>query len=175
MFNYLGQFARYCLFSSVYTLKTRNSLFYLCSLLLISLTMGRNPSSSVPIKTSALTVDTVEMVQQGIEKSRRGNYQGALKDFNQVIAENPQDIHAYFNRGYAHSSLGQFEQALADFTIALKLDPQMVEAYVNRGNVYLQLGEDETAIADYEKALEINPFDQPSVELIKVETKKILT
>jgi tetratricopeptide (TPR) repeat protein len=164
MFNYFAHVSRLPLFSPQDTPKKNKPLFHVSllglSFLIMSSMIGCNHhSSSVPMESSVRTVDTVEMVEQGIEKSRLGNYEAAVEDFEQVITENPQDINAYFNRGYAYSSLGKFEEALADFTQALTLDPQMGQAYVNRGNVYLQLGEDKEAIADYEKALKINPHD----------------
>ncbi|MGB5769493.1 MAG: tetratricopeptide repeat protein [Crocosphaera sp.] len=164
MFNYFAQVSRLPIFSPQDTIKKTNPLSHLSllglSFLVMSSMMACNhQSSSVPIESSVMTVDTVEMLQQGIEKSRQGNYEAAVEDFAEVIAQNPQDISAYFNRGFAYSSLGRFDEALADFTQALELDPQMGEAYVNRGNVYLQLGQDKKAIADYEKALKINPND----------------
>lgn len=164
MFNYLTQIPKIpSLYRLRLTLTIRNfgylPFWGLSILLMGSMMACTDQSASVPIQSSIMTVDTVERVQQGIDKVRQGDYYAALEDFDQVIATNPQESHAYFNRGFVYSSLGEFDQALADFTQALKLDPQMGEAYVNRGNVYLQLGDDQQAIADYEKALTINPND----------------
>ena len=52
--------------------------------------------------------------------------------------------------------------------------PNSSEAYVELGNVYKEQYMLDEAIDSFEKALKINPFDQPAVELIKKETKKIL-
>lgn len=46
----------------------------------------------------------------------------AIADFTAVIAEDPLNANAYFNRGATHDSIGAYEKAVADYSRALEID-----------------------------------------------------
>jgi tetratricopeptide (TPR) repeat protein len=102
------------------------------------------PETKAPESKSAL---------QATHKLRTGDLAGALKDYNQAIAQNPKDADAYLNRGIAQDELGQHQVAIADYTKALELKPEQILAYYNRANAYNQLKENDKAIADYTKII----------------------
>lgn len=60
--------------------------------------------------------------ERGIEKTRKGDMQGALKDFTEVIKLDPKHADAYFRRGYLLMRNGDLSAAAQDFVNALKLD-----------------------------------------------------
>jgi tetratricopeptide (TPR) repeat protein len=105
------------------------------------------PETKAPESKSAL---------QATNKLRTGDLAGALKDYNQAIAQNPKDADAYVNRGIAQDELGQHQAAIADYTKALELKPDRILAYYNRANAYHQLKENEKAIADYTKIISLD-------------------
>lgn len=79
-----------------------------------------------------------------------------------VIAENPKDIRAFYNRGTFRSEWGDRQGAIYDFTQAIKVrssNPQTVvraaSAYFQRGQEYELLGDRQKALSDYQKAAEI--------------------
>ncbi|MBR8827456.1 MAG: tetratricopeptide repeat protein [Gomphosphaeria aponina SAG 52.96 = DSM 107014] len=94
---------------------------------------------------------------QGVSKCDGKDYEGAIRDFNQAIALNPNWAEAYYYRGISLYCLKQYEEALADYDLALLLNNNWAEAYNNRGNTYYKLWEYEKAIADYNQALTLNP------------------
>ena len=68
-----------------------------------------------------------------------------------------------------------------EFALILEREKQLTSIYSNCiealnifGSANLALKKYKKAIINFIKALKINPFDQPAVELIKKETKKIL-
>lgn len=105
------------------------------------------PETKAPESKSAL---------QATKKLRTGDLAGALKDYNQAIAQNPKDADAYVNRGIAQDELGQHQAAIADYTKALELKPDQILAYYNRANAYHQLKENKKAIADYTKIISLD-------------------
>ena len=60
----------------------------------------------------------------GNEKSKSGDYKGAIADYNTAIHLKPDFAHAYYTRGEAKDKLGQIPEATTDFQIAGKLAKQ---------------------------------------------------
>jgi len=90
-------------------------------------------------------------------KSDLGNKQGAVADYNQAIAINPQYAGSYYNRGLAKYALGDKQGAVIDYTQAIAVNPQHFKAYSNRSGVRREIGDNPGAIADANQAIAINP------------------
>ena len=93
----------------------------------------------------------------GIAREAQGDLAGALADYDQAIALNPQDATAYNNRGIARADQGDLAGALADYDQAIALNPQDATAYNNRGNARQAQGDLAGALADYDQAIALNP------------------
>lgn len=93
----------------------------------------------------------------GLTFQEKGEYEEAIKHYDQAIRINPQDATAYNNRGIATDALGRHGQAIADFDQAIRINPQRTQAYNNRGSAKSELGRHEEAIVDYNQAIRINP------------------
>ncbi|WP_138501502.1 tetratricopeptide repeat protein [Nostoc sp. PA-18-2419] len=100
-----------------------------------------------------------ELYQEGLNKYDEGNYEGAVKDFNQLIELEPQNALAYNKRGDAYYRLGDYEQAQADSSQAILLNPQDANAYYDRGFALYELAKYKEAIADYTQAIKLNSQD----------------
>ena len=105
----------------------------------------------------ALTASTDGYLYRAYAKSDLGDKQGAIADYDHVLAINPRDAHAYFNRGKAKLDLGDFQGAIADCNQVLAINPQEVEVYINRGFAKKAKGDILGAIDDYSRVLLINP------------------
>ena len=60
----------------------------------------------------------------GNEKSKLGDYKGAIADYNEAIRLKLGFARAYYNRGEAKDKLGRIPEATTDFQIAGKLAKQ---------------------------------------------------
>ncbi|MEH2234849.1 tetratricopeptide repeat protein [Nostoc sp.] len=97
-----------------------------------------------------------KLYQEGVNKYEAGNYEEAVKDFNQAIELDPKNALAYNRRGNAYYRLGDYEQAQADSSQAIALNPQDANAYFDRGFALSELGKYKEAIADYTEAIKLN-------------------
>jgi tetratricopeptide (TPR) repeat protein len=93
------------------------------------------------------------------QKYQRGDYQGALADYNRVIKNNPKSANAYYNRGLLKATnLQDYQGALADYNRAIQLKPSYDAAYTNRGNLKAtNLQDYQGALADYNRAIQLKP------------------
>lgn len=91
------------------------------------------------------------------EKHRKGDYAGAISDFDSMIALNPNCPTMYNNRGNSKLNLKDLAGAFADYSRAISLAPEFAEPYNNRGVVQYQQGHYDEALADYDKALKLKP------------------
>ncbi len=84
-------------------------------------------------------------------------YDLAIKDYDEVIRLDPNNVGVYNNRGAAKAELGQYEEAIDDYNELIRLIPDFGIAYNNRGVAKAELGQYEEAIDNYDEAIRLNP------------------
>jgi tetratricopeptide (TPR) repeat protein len=93
----------------------------------------------------------------GVIYQQKGQWDHAIKNYDQVLKSNPQNAYIYRNRGNAYHRKGQWDRAIEDDDHALKIDPQFAEVYYERGNLLKKKGQWRRALEDYDQALKIKP------------------
>jgi len=82
----------------------------------------------------------------------------AIREFGNVINNNPSDSWAYDNLGKALLSLKKYEAALKAFHRAIELSPGYSDLYNHCGIAYMEMGECRKAIEQFDKAIELNSY-----------------
>jgi len=100
------------------------------------------------------------LIDNGMQHIDEGNYEGAIKLFSSAIELAPQDVEAYFWRGYSYYLIGQRIRAVEDINKAIELDPELAEAYLYRGLINYSKGDFDGAIADYDTTLKFDPENE---------------
>jgi tetratricopeptide (TPR) repeat protein len=95
----------------------------------------------------------------GGQAMRRGKFDRAVGEFNQLVRLRPNDPRGYAGRGTCHEALGELDQAVADYTEAIRLQPDAGVAYAMRAGVHHRQGQLDAALADWGQHLRIYPED----------------
>jgi tetratricopeptide (TPR) repeat protein len=95
---------------------------------------------------------------RGIAYANKGDFDGAIADFNEAIRLDPKNAAAYSNRGNAYNDKGDHERAILDLDEAIRLDPKRAAAYNNRCWARFLIGRDlAQALADCTESLRLSP------------------
>ena len=92
----------------------------------------------------------------GIIASQKGDFEEALKFYEQAIIINPNYAGAYSNRGNSFKELNRFEEALSSYDRAVELNPNYVDAYSNRGITLHNLNRFDEALKSFDQAILLN-------------------
>ena len=97
----------------------------------------------------------MSLYESGSEKFQKGDYEGAISDYNKAIEINPRDADVYYKRGNAKSELKDYQGAIADYTKAIQINPALRQAYINRGIDLEIVGDPQGACSDWRKAADL--------------------
>lgn len=97
------------------------------------------------------------MIDWGNRDARAGNYESAIKRYNEALKINPRSAKAYYNRGLVWDYMNEIDKAIADYTKALEINKEFIDAYFNRGITLHKKGNYNLAISDFTKALQFHP------------------
>src|SRR5215470_16913686 len=88
---------------------------------------------------------------------RQGRLDDALKQTEQVVAAEPENIDALGLQGGVLSALGRDDEAVACYEQVLRIDPSVQEAYLYLGALYGKRGDLDQAVAILKKLIARNP------------------
>lgn len=84
-----------------------------------------------------------------------GDVQKAIAEYTEIIANQPQNAKAYFNRASYRGQSNDFQGALADFSKAIEIKPDYADAYRFRSTIRNILQDPQGGIDDAKKAAEL--------------------
>jgi tetratricopeptide (TPR) repeat protein len=80
-----------------------------------------------------------------------------MAEYNDAIAQDPNNAEAYFNRASAKYDLGDNVGSILDFNKAIEINPDDADAFYNRSLAKYDQGDNEGCISDNNRAIEIDP------------------
>ena len=95
---------------------------------------------------------------KGMFYQTTGDYDNAIKAYNELLQVKPGYKFAYYNLGviyYLHNK--DYQQSIENFSKAIRADSAYSLAYYGRGNSYEQLGQNTKALADFSAAVHYGP------------------
>jgi tetratricopeptide (TPR) repeat protein len=109
------------------------------------------------------------LVNRGVVRLHRAEYERALSDFNAAVRLMPDLAEAHVDRGAAQIMVRDYAGAIESITRGLDLGPQDPhEAHFNRGIAYEAAGDLRAAYDDYNRASALAPdWPRPKLELAR--------
>ena len=86
-----------------------------------------------------------------------GEYDRAIRDYDQSIKIDPKNAKSFNNRGVAYQKKGEHDRAIEDFDEAIKLDSGYASPFVNRAESHRNKGDYQRAVRDYDEAIRLQP------------------
>jgi tetratricopeptide (TPR) repeat protein len=114
-------------------------------------------------------------VADGMSAYDKGNYEDALKKFEEAKKGLPQSAAVEFDRANTLYRLGRLDEARDAYHQVAELDQGELRAkdYYNLGDAWARLGNDKEAIAAFRKALTLDPNDAQARHNLEVMLRKI--
>jgi tetratricopeptide (TPR) repeat protein len=94
---------------------------------------------------------------RGVAYKVKGEYDLALRDYDQAIQLDPNSASHYNNRGIIYRLKHDYDRAIADYDEAIWLKTNYVAAYYNRALAYVDKGYYGRALGDFGVVLQFNP------------------
>jgi len=97
------------------------------------------------------------------ESYSAGDFESALKHYQEAVGRNPRDAEALSNLGQVLVRLGRVREALPYFNQAIELNPDRWAYTFNRARAEGLLGQWRECITDYRRAQELFPNDYATI------------
>ena len=97
------------------------------------------------------------LLHLGQAREKKGDLQGAEKDYLIASRIDPYRTDPYVNLGLIYIQLNRLDDALEQFRTALKIEPDLAEAHNNMGNVYGMQHKDDEALKEYLQVVKLQP------------------
>jgi tetratricopeptide (TPR) repeat protein len=94
---------------------------------------------------------------RGNAYTTKGEYDLAIRDYDQSIKLNPMYAKPFNNRGVAYQKKGEYDLAVENFDAAIKIDPNYADAFYNRANTYQKKSDYRRAVEDFDEAIRLQP------------------
>ena len=97
---------------------------------------------------------------RGMVLTRRAQFEAALKDFQEVTRQQPDNLAGWFNQAELQYELAHYSEAIDCYAKVIQDDPADAQAYTGRGHCQFARGDYEAALVDYEMARQLVPLNQ---------------
>jgi len=168
------------LFISGFFSPTQSSQTNILNNLFNQLEKVNNPKSAVLLEKKIWSIwnehptnnKLTERLEFGIELMQYGNYNYALKVFDNIIVTDPKWSEAWNKRATVYFLMSQFADSLDDIDNVLRIEPRHFGALSGQARIFIKLQKYEKAIKSIERALKFYPSFK-SGEMIP-EIKKLI-
>ncbi|MEN8202525.1 MAG: tetratricopeptide repeat protein [Bacteroidota bacterium] len=119
--------------------------------------VNMDPGSKLEILPAFLDQDAF-LLRRGQIRNRKGDLEGAMKAFNQVLEMDQDNAEAWHGRGEVMVRMGMIPEALNNYDRAIELHPLVPDYFLSRGIARGRIMDYEGAFSDFDRAIELDPM-----------------
>ncbi len=97
------------------------------------------------------------LMTRGNSYGDKGDWDRALRDYDESVRLVPTNADALTNRGNAYAHKRQLDKSTSDYNEAIRLNPRLFQAFYNRALNYLATADLNRALADLTECIRLNP------------------
>lgn len=106
---------------------------------------------TILISAQCSSKNSAELVNEGIELSKKGQYDKALDAFLKATELNPKNPDAFYGLGGIYNYQNKHKEAAQTFKTVIRLDPTHFNARYSLGFTYEKLGKPEQAKKEFQR------------------------
>ena len=76
----------------------------------------------------------MKLLDRAYDLCEEGNYSQALKNYDEILQNDPNNIKALVDKATTLQNLGKLKTSIKFYEKALKLDPKNIDAIINKGS-----------------------------------------
>lgn len=122
-----------------------------------------DPENAERMLMYAKAYQVQEYYNKGISKYNKGDYAGALADFEVLVASNPSDSTIFLNAGVFAEKAGQKSKALKYYQMALDRKLQKPQIFISMANIQKSEKDTAGALATLAKGRQVFPAEKALV------------
>jgi tetratricopeptide (TPR) repeat protein len=117
---------------------------------------------SVILMPVFLSADVGSAMRQGNSLCRKGNYEDALKKYQEALVQEPDNTKIHYNMARALYKMEKYPEAASEYQLCLLTRDRKLQAqsFYNIGNCQFKQGQLDQAIESYTASLLLNPKDR---------------
>lgn len=99
-----------------------------------------------------------QLIKEGVALHDKGDYDGAISRYEQVLKENPDDVLALYEMSYSYFVQKNYQKSIEIGYQAARYRSTLIDAiYVQIGSCYDELGDPKKAIENYNFGIKLSP------------------
>lgn len=134
-----------------------------CSLLLLftfTIVVAAQDIKPPKLTPSPTTEKQKALINEGVVLHDRGDYDGAIAKYQEVLKENPDNIHALYEMGFSLMMKKDYKKSLETAYKGAQYKSDLLSRfYVSIGNNLDYLGESKKSVEVYKKGIELAPTE----------------
>ena len=116
----------------------------------------RNKKQQAQYLKSVNSLLSKELMEKGIDLSKRKKFNDAIKVFSDVLKYNPKYPRALFLRGWTYYELKEYGKATSDFDLAINIMPTYLYPYTGKGWIAIDQKRYDEALEWFEKVITLD-------------------
>ena len=116
-----------------------------------------NIRPDAPFKIDAPVTDYYRLIDTGEDLLSKRQYEGAIANLRQAVAQHPEDTVVQNSLGVALARTGKTQEAIQQYRKVVAASPDFPDAHSNLGAALLSSGRINEAIPELEKAVALSP------------------